>query len=102
MVEKKKITDTDYILEEYNHFSLFLGEIIIALFTQNVGGTFILKMYDISYVNSINLLHILNYFYTSVKIIKPYTSRPCNSEKYIKCEFFKGFDDIAICYIRKN
>ena len=98
---KEKITDTDYILEEYNHFSLFLGEIIIALFTQKIGGTFILKMYDISYVNSINLLHILNYFYTSVKIIKPYTSRPCNSEKYIKCEIFRGFDDIASATLEK-
>ena len=98
---QEKKFDIDYILEEYNHFSLFLGEIIIALFTQKTGGTFILKMYDISYVNSINLLHILNYFYTSVKIIKPYTSRPCNSEKYIKCENFKGFDGIASSIIEK-
>ena len=90
----EKRDNEDYILEEYNHFPLFLGEIITALFTQNIDGTFILKMYDISYINTINLLHILNYFYKSVKIIKPYTSRPCNSEKYIKCENYKGFEGL--------
>ena len=97
----EKRDDVDYILEEYNHFSLFLGEIITALFTQNIGGTFILKMYDISYINTINLLHILNFFYNSVKIIKPYTSRPCNSEKYIKCENFKGFETLDSSVIEK-
>ena len=98
-MEKK--TDEDYILEEYNHFPLFLGEIIIALFTQKTDGTFILKMYDISYINTINLLHILNFFYNSVKIIKPYTSRPCNSEKYIKCENYKGFEGLDKTIVEK-
>lgn len=97
----EKNDDEDYVLEEYNHFPLFLGEIITALFTQQIGGTFILKMYDISYINTINLLHILNYFYKSVKIIKPYTSRPCNSEKYIKCEIFKGFEGLETTIIEK-
>lgn len=97
----EKRDNEDYVLEEYNHFRLFLGEIITALFTQQIGGTFIIKMYDISYINTINLLHILNYFYKSVKIIKPYTSRPCNSEKYIKCEIFKGFEDLETTVIEK-
>ena len=85
-----KKTDEDYMFEEYNHLPLFLGETIVALFTQKIGGTFILKMYDTIYINSINLLHILSAFYETVKIIKPYTSRPCNSEKYIKCINFTG------------
>ena len=98
-MEKNK--NEDYILEEYNHFQLFLGEIITALFVQKIEGTFILKMYDISYINSINLLHILNNFYTTVKIIKPYTSRPCNSEKYIKCTGFIGLDNINMPILEK-
>lgn len=98
-MEKSK--NEDYILEEYNHFQLFLGEIITAVFVQKIEGTFILKMYDISYINSINLLHILNNFYTTVKIIKPYTSRPCNSEKYIKCTGFIGLDNIPTPTLEK-
>ena len=98
---EKKINE-DYILEEFNHFPLFLGEIITALFTQKIAGTFILKMYDISYINTINLIHLLNHFYNSVKIIKPYTSRPCNSEKYIKCEDFRGIPESLTQKIKEN
>ena len=87
----KSENDIDFILEEFNHIPLFLGEIITALFTQKIGGSFILKMYDILYSNSVNLLIILSSFYKKIRIIKPYTSRPCNSEKYIKCSDFIGF-----------
>ena len=88
----KKSQDIDYLLEEYNHLPLFLGEIISALYTQKVGGTFILKMYDIVYVNSVNLLTLLSGFYKKVDIVKPYNSRPCNTEKYILCSDFIGFN----------
>ena len=88
----KKSKDIDYLLEEYNHLPLFLGEIISALFTQKPGGTFILKMYDIVYINSINLITLLSGFYKTVDIVKPYNSRPCNTEKYIICSDFIGFN----------
>ena len=89
----KKDTDIDYLLEEYNHLPLFLGEIITAIFTQKLGGTFILKMYDIVYINSINLITLLSSFYTNVYITKPYSSRPCNTEKYIVCSNFTSIDN---------
>ena len=88
----KKDSDIDYLLEEYNHLPLFLGEIITALFTQKLGGTFILKMYDIVYINSVNLINLLSGFYKNVHIIKPYNSRPCNTEKYIICSEFIGIN----------
>jgi len=88
----KKDTDIDYLLEEYNHLPLFLGEIITALFTQKLGGTFILKMYDIVYINSINLINLLSSFYKDIHIVKPYNSRPCNTEKYIICSDFIGIN----------
>ena len=65
-----KKNEDDFMFEEYNHLPLFLGEVITALFTQKIGGTFILKMYDTIYINSINLLHILSAFYNKVVIIK--------------------------------
>ena len=86
----QKSNNIDYLLEEYNHLPLFLGEIITALFTQKIDGTFILKMYDMVYNNSVNLLNLLSSFYNNVYITKPYSSRPCNTEKYIVCSNFKG------------
>lgn len=97
-----KKTDEDYMFEEYNHLPLFLGETIVALFTQKIGGTFVLKMYDTLYINSVNLLHILSAFYETVKIIKPYTSRPCNSEKYIKCINFTGIPNDNKTVLKTN
>tara|TARA_B100001564_G_scaffold348958_2_gene351485 strand:- start:24 stop:6842 length:6819 start_codon:yes stop_codon:yes gene_type:complete len=97
-----KKNEDDFMFEEYNHLPLFLGEVIAALFTQKIGGTFILKMYDTIYINSINLLHILSAFYNKVVIIKPYTSRPCNSEKYVKCSDFIGIPDENKDIIKKN
>ena len=88
----KKNKNIDYLLEEYNHLPLFLGEIVSALFTQKIGGTFILKMYDIVYINSVHLIHLLSGFYKKVEIVKPYNSRPCNTEKYIICSDFIGFN----------
>ena len=88
----KKNKNIDYLLEEYNHLPLFLGEIVTALFTQKTGGTFILKMYDIVYINSVHLIHLLSGFYKKVEIVKPYNSRPCNTEKYIICSDFIGFN----------
>ena len=88
----KKTTNEDYLLEEYNHLPLFLGEIITALSVQKIGGTFILKMYDIVYINSVNLLYLLSSVYKNVEIVKPYNSRPCNTEKYIICSDYIGFN----------
>ena len=90
-----------YILEEYIHLPLFLGETITALFTQKVGGTFILKMYDIIDINSVNILHLLSAFY-NVNISKPYNSRPCNTEKYVVCSDFKGIPEEYKCSIKNN
>ena len=92
----EKNNTIDYQLEEYNHIPLFLGEIITAIHTQKTGGVFILKMYDIIYENSLNLLYILKAFYKSVSIIKPYNSRPCNTEKYIICKDFMGNYDEGV------
>ena len=57
---------------------------------KNLMNTFILKMYDIVYINSVNLINLLSSFYNNVYITKPYSSRPCNTEKYIVCSKFKG------------
>jgi 23S rRNA U2552 (ribose-2'-O)-methylase RlmE/FtsJ len=74
---------------------LLLCEIYIAIKTQKLGGTFIIKFFDMFSHNSIMYYHILSTFYSYVKIIKPQTSRNCNSERYLVCYNFKGINFIS-------
>jgi len=64
---------------------LLLCEIYLALRTQKEGGTFIIKFFDMFTHNSIMYYLILCSFYQYVRIIKPKTSRNCNSERYLVC-----------------
>ena len=49
----------------------------------------VLKLFDLFHQCSIDLIYILCYFFKDVYIIKPFTSRSANSEKYIICKHFK-------------
>jgi 23S rRNA U2552 (ribose-2'-O)-methylase RlmE/FtsJ len=69
---------------------LLFCEIYLALQTQKIGGMFVIKFFDMFTHNSMVYYHILSLCYNSVKIIKPKTSRNCNSERYIVCYNFKG------------
>ena len=73
---------------------LILCEIYIATQTQKIGGTFIVKFFDMFCHNTIVFFMILCTCYDHVKIIKPKTSRGCNSERYIICYNFKGIDQV--------
>ena len=69
---------------------LLLCEIYIAICTQCKGGTFIIKFFDMFTHNTIMCYLLLCHFYSYVKIIKPKTSRNCNSERYLICSNFKN------------
>ena len=71
---------------------LLLCEIYLALKTQRQDGLFIIKFFDMFTHNSIMYFMILCCFYEYVKIIKPKTSRNCNSERYLVCCNFIGMD----------
>ena len=74
---------------------LMLCEIYIALKTQKVGGIFIIKFFDMFTHNSMVYYMLLCSFYSYVKIIKPKSSRNCNSERYLVCYDFKGQSEIT-------
>ena len=75
----------DFNQQENLSFPLIYCQTLTALLSQKIGGIFILKIFDIYNVKTINLIEILKKSYRKVNIIKPYTSRPANSEKYIVC-----------------
>jgi 23S rRNA U2552 (ribose-2'-O)-methylase RlmE/FtsJ len=80
----------DFNGQEETSLRLILCEILTALKLQRQGGCFVLKVFDMFQESTLKSLHILSDSYETIYIIKPLTSRPANSEKYILCSKFKG------------
>jgi len=80
----------DHCSQEHQSYKLFLCQVVSAMECQILGGSFVMKIFDCYSNNMIDLLHILSIHYSEVHITKPYSSRPCNSEKYVVCKGFKG------------
>ena len=78
----------DFNNQENQSFRLLLSEILAAICLQKKDGKFILKIFDIFNKETIKMLHLLKEYYKNIYIIKPCTSRPCNSEKYLLCTGF--------------
>jgi len=78
--------------QELSSFKLFYSEIMIALSIQREGGIFICKLFDLFWYSTLQLVYILSISYETISFIKPSTSRQSNSEKYIVCRGFKGYN----------
>lgn len=88
----------DFNSQEELSMKLIAAEIKTAIQLQKIGGTFILKIFDIHSHSTIKLISILKKAYTDIFITKPFTSRPANSEKYLVCTNFFNTDS---CLIRE-
>lgn len=88
----------DFNSQEKMSTVLIMCEVLMALQLQKLGGTFVCKVYDISMYRTFQILHVLQRNYTRVYIVKPHTSRPANSEKYLVCTGFMGqaHDDVMM------
>ena len=80
----------DFNNQEKLSQKMILSEIICALYTQKVGGHFVIKVFDLFSSLTLSLIYLLYIFYDEMHIYKPKTSRPANSEKYIIVKNFKG------------
>jgi 23S rRNA U2552 (ribose-2'-O)-methylase RlmE/FtsJ len=92
----------NYNTQESDFLLFLISEIYIILKLLKNNGNCLIKVYDIYSKISIKILYILTLFFKDVYIIKPYTSRPANSEKYILCKNFNNLnelDDNIISYI---
>lgn len=78
--------------QELSSYKLFYSEIMIAINIQKKGGTFICKLFDLFYTSTLQLIFLLYLSYENISFIKPLTSRQSNSEKYIVCRGFKGYN----------
>ena len=80
----------DFNHQEENFMRLLLSEIYTAVSIQRIGGTFIVKVFDTFTEETMCLISILRIMYEKVYFIKPFTSRPANSEKYLVCINYKN------------
>lgn len=79
----------DYNTQEQLSLRLQLCETYAALRLQRPGGIFVLKIFDICDSRTISLIWIILRMYDCVKLVKPLTSRPANSEKYLVCTGYR-------------
>ena len=98
---------SNFGMQEQTSLLLLVSEVYVAVSVQKIGGSFVLKVFDVSAKPSIQLLNILNKSYASVSICKPLTSRPANSEKYVVCRRFVGAhpddrDALMRCLVRRS
>lgn len=96
----------NYNNQELLSYDFIFYEILLSLHIQKNKGTLILKMFDLLNFNSIKILYLLNLCYSEINIIKPYTSRNTNSEKYIVCLNYKQNNKVlkllkTNCYTKK-
>jgi len=80
---------SDFNNQEQQSFGLLLCEVTAAILMQSDGGCFLLKVFDCFMHESIVLFQILSIFYKDIYFIKPLTSRPANSERYVLCTGFR-------------
>jgi len=82
----------DYNKQEDMSYPLIYSEIMIALSLQEIDGIFICKMFDIFNLGTFQLIYLLCLSYDEIFLYKPKMSRLSNSEKYIICKGFKGYN----------
>jgi 23S rRNA U2552 (ribose-2'-O)-methylase RlmE/FtsJ len=74
---------SDFNNQEKQSLRLITSEIYSALCLQMKNGHFLLKVFDIFSTDTIKTIALCAVCYRSFYILKPNTSRPANSEKYI-------------------
>lgn len=91
---------SDFNNQEVSSLQLLYAETCATFRLQKKGGMFILKIFDVSSEQTMLLLQTLTHAYDVVHIIKPFTSRPANSEKYVICQGFQGVCDATMSCLK--
>ena len=93
---------SDFNNQEDISFKLILSQIFFALIMQKKGGHFVLKIFDVFKLKTVEIIYLLCNLYENVFIFKPNTSRSANSEKYIICRNYKNNNKRIISNIIEN
>lgn len=93
---------SDFNNQEDISFKLILSQVFYALIMQKKGGHFVLKIFDVFKIKTVEVIYLLCNLYENVFIFKPNTSRSANSEKYIICRNYKNNNKRIISNIIEN
>jgi 23S rRNA U2552 (ribose-2'-O)-methylase RlmE/FtsJ len=77
--------------EQLSH-RLILAELLTGIKCQKMGGSFICKLFDSYSHLTAQLLYFISCLYDEMYLVKPLTSRPANSEKYMVAISYHGFN----------
>ena len=92
----------DFNKQEDLSIKLIITQILYAIIMQKKNGNFILKIFDVFKLKTVEIIFLLANLYENVYIYKPFTSRIANSEKYIICKNFKSINDNQLNNIINN
>lgn len=87
--------------QETTHLCGNIGQMICGLATLNPRGSMIFKTFTCFEPFNCFALETLNALFARVEVCKPVTSRPGNSELYIVCVCYKGYDDSYVGIMRR-
>ncbi|CAL8091464.1 unnamed protein product [Calicophoron daubneyi] len=73
-------------LQEVQSKRIYLCQCLCALITLRPGGHFLTKLFDVLTEFSAGLIFLMGQVFEEVMIVKPVTSRPANSERYLVCK----------------
>ncbi|KAI8784467.1 cap-specific mRNA (nucleoside-2-O-)-methyltransferase 1 [Biomphalaria glabrata] len=85
-------------IQEILSKQLYLCQFLVAVMVLRPGGNFVCKLFDLFTPFSVGLVYLMNMIFEQVALIKPVTSRPANSERYIVCKNLKANKDAVQQY----
>lgn len=89
----------DYNAQEDAIFPLLLSEVILGLRTVTKGGALVIKCFDTTEQQTVDLVWLVTRAFCEWKVVKPCTSRTGNSERYIVGLGFLGPCDDLIALL---
>lgn len=78
---------------------LYLCQCLTALSIVRVDGHFVTKLFDLFTPFSVGLIYLMYKCFKQICIVKPNTSRPANSERYLVCKWKKSNTDAIRQYL---
>lgn len=91
----------DFAHQEPLTFRLLLCQIYGAWLTLARGGAFVCKFFDMYEPFTIELMWMLAVTFDVVHVVKPHTSRPANSERYVVSKGFRGLPRQLSAYVQR-
>jgi len=86
-------------IQEILSKQLVLCQFATACLICRPGGNFLCKLFDMFTPFTVGLVYLLRIAFTKVTILKPVTSRPANSERYVVCSGFRDTERLMSEYL---